>query len=287
LEFARELYANGKEVPRNTNMFTAFKITQEYIKERVVIYNASFLSTEFFSRTDILVPSKEDDSWEIIEVKSSINIKPDNIKDLSFQLHVAKLCGLNISNCSILNVNPKYVFDEKLDLNQFFVKVSLLERMKNNRDEFLRLLDYSKSLIHNKEIWYDHNALTLERLKDLWLGAPGRETIFPAKRERHMRRKMKPGQFLLGEMEAMDSDHPSKEHLWVLKRRVRRTHWKNRTNIRHGEACGFDPHRSIGARQGEFFHIGEKPISTNELMMIADQFELDYDNVNGDQHKGI
>jgi hypothetical protein len=95
----------------------------------------------------------------------------------------------------------------------------------------------------NKEIWYDHNALTLERLKDLWLGAPGRETIFPAKRERHMRRKMKPGQFLLGEMEAMDSDHPSKEHLWVLKRRVRRTHWKNRTNIRHGEACGFDPHR--------------------------------------------
>lgn len=149
---ARELYANGKEVPRNTNMFTAFKITQEYIKERAVIYNASFLSTEFFSRTDILVPSKEDDSWEIIEVKSSINIKPDNIKDLSFQLHVAKLCGLNISNCSILNVNPKYVFDEKLDLNQFFVKVSLLERMKNNRDEFLRLLDYSKSLIHKKEI---------------------------------------------------------------------------------------------------------------------------------------
>ena len=90
------------------------------------------------------------------QVKSSINIKPDNIKDLSFQLHVAKLCGLNISNCSILNINPKYVFDNKLDLNQFFVKVSLLERMKNNKEEFLRLLNYSKSLIHKRKFLRSH-----------------------------------------------------------------------------------------------------------------------------------
>ncbi len=148
---ARSLYPKGVEVPRNLNMFSAYKITQELIQERKVIYNASFLSTEFFSRTDILVPSEEDDSWEIILVKSSINIKRDNTKDLSFQLHVTKLCGLTIKDCSILNVNPHYLFDKELDLKQFFVKVSLLEKMKYAKDEFSKQLNYFKSLIHMEE----------------------------------------------------------------------------------------------------------------------------------------
>ncbi|HRG73359.1 MAG TPA: DUF2779 domain-containing protein [Leptospiraceae bacterium] len=148
---ARNLYPNGVEIPRQTSMFSAHKLTQKNLEERKVIYNASFLSSEFFSRTDILIPSEEDDSWEIIQIKSSINIKRDNVKDLLFQLHVAKLCGLNIKDCSILNVNPHYVFENELDLKQFFVKISLLEKMKYARDEFSKQLTYFKSLIHKAD----------------------------------------------------------------------------------------------------------------------------------------
>lgn len=176
------------------------------------------------------------------------------------------------------------------------VLAALRAVVDTNKAQYCRLLltpDESKHgerslpIEIDREIWYDHDALTQAQLENLWLGAPGRETILPAKRERSMRRKMKPGQFLIGEMEAMDPEHPSKEHLWVLKRRVRCTHWKNRTNIRHGEACGFDPHRSTGVRQGEFFHIGKKALSTRDLFMVADQFELDYDNSHGAQHSGV
>ncbi len=149
---ARSLYSNGIEVPKNLNMFYSHTVTQKLIQERKIIYNACFLSTEFFSKTDILIPSNEDDSWEILEVKSSINIKRDNIKDLLFQQHVAKLCGIKINNCSILNVNPEYVFSGSLDLKQFFIKTSVVEKMKFAQDEFLSQLEYFKSLIHKPEI---------------------------------------------------------------------------------------------------------------------------------------
>ena len=148
---AHTLYANGSEIPKNLNMYHSHKVTQKLIKERQIIYNACFLSTEFFSKTDILIPSEIDDSWEIIEVKSSINIKRDNIKDLLFQRHVAELCGIKINNCSILNVNPEYIYDGTFDINQFFIKTNLLEKMKYAQEEFLKQISYLKGLIHKQE----------------------------------------------------------------------------------------------------------------------------------------
>ena len=152
LLFARSLYPDGIEVSKKSNMYSAHHTTQKLIKERKTIYNASFLSSEYFSKTDILVPSTQDDSWEIIEIKSSINIKRDNVKSLSFQLHVAKLCGLQINNCSILNINPDYVYDGNLAISQFFVKTSLTDKIKFAQEEFHRQLEYLKGLIKKTEV---------------------------------------------------------------------------------------------------------------------------------------
>jgi hypothetical protein len=145
----------------------------------------------------------------------------------------------------------------------------------------------SLPILPDREVWYDHDQLTQESLEALWLGAPGRQTILPAKRERPMPATIRKGQFFIGEVHAMDPDHSSKEHLWVLKRRVRQGAWNKRTSLRHGDACGFDPHRSTGIRQGEFFLTGGPPLKTDDLIMIAEQFELDYENSNGTQHTGI
>ncbi len=143
-------------------------------------------------------------------------------------------------------------------------------------------------LVPGREVWYDHAALPQSELERLWLGGPGREIILPAKRERELPKTLPKGAFFIGEVHAMDPDHPSAEHLWVLKRRVRQGAWDNRTSIRHGDACGFDPHRSTGIRQGEFFVTGRKRVTTNDLLMIAEQFELDYENSNGElQHSGV
>lgn len=140
------------------------------------------------------------------------------------------------------------------------------------------------SLITDHEIRYDHSQITPEILKKLWLGAPGREMILPFQIRQPMRSTAKKGDFFIGEMNAMDPQHPSSEHLWILRRWVRNSSW-GKTSLRHGDAVGFDPYRSVGVRQGEFFAT-EKSVKTAGLQVVAEQYELDFANSNGDQHKG-
>ncbi len=162
--------------------------------------------------------------------------------------------------------------------------------------QYLRLLLAPKESKHGErglpvgsehEIWYDYEQLPQSVLERLWLGGPGRELIQHAKRKRPMRTHLTKGDFLLAEMNAMDPEHPSREHLWVLKRKVRGAAWKDKTHLRHGDACGFDPHRSTGNRQGEYFYMGDAPLSTERLQMIAEEHELDFENSNGSQLTGV
>ncbi|HMW06602.1 MAG TPA: DUF2779 domain-containing protein [Leptospiraceae bacterium] len=146
-KYAKLIYPNGKEVPRNHSMSSSHKMTQNLIAERSIVYNASFLTSDFFSRTNILIPSSIDDSWEIIEVKSSINLKHDNILDICFQVHVARQSGLKISNCSILHVNPDYSFTGELDISQLFILKNVTDRVNSAKSQFEKQVNYLKSLI--------------------------------------------------------------------------------------------------------------------------------------------
>lgn len=211
------------------------------------------------------------------------------------------LFGCDSASTTVHVEGEKAVVETRVTLVDPHPQNKVLEALRSilntRKAQYCRLLltpaeskhgERSLPIIPDREVWYDHSLLTREQLERLWLGGPGREIILPAKRERPMPQTVRKGQFFIGEVVAMDPDHPSKEHLWVLKRRVRQGAWQNRTRLRHGDACGFDPHRSTGIRQGEFFMTGGTPLSTKDLIMIAEQFELDYENSNGgSQHAGI
>lgn len=181
-KFAKSIYSNGKEVPRNLNMHAAHRMTQELLQSRDIVYNASFLSTEYFSKSNILKPAIDGETWEIIEVKPSINIKQDNFKDISFQFHVAQSCGVKISKCFILHINPNYMYEGELDINQLFTLREITEKINSSRVEFKKELEYRKSLIYQKEIpqiTVEHSCSTPKNciLKTCW-GDLGDANIF-------------------------------------------------------------------------------------------------------------
>lgn len=176
---------------------------------------------------------------------------------------------------------------------QNHVLAVLRDLVAGGQAKYLRLLiappeskrvEHGLPLLPSHEIYYDHSAITSEMLRNLWLGAPGRETIAPAKRRRPLRDTVSKGEFFIGEMNAMDPDHPSREYLWILRRWVRNLQ-RDKTALRHGDAVGFDPYRSVGIRQGEFF-CTEGSVKTADLQIIAEQYELDFAHSNGGQHKG-
>lgn len=51
----------------------------------------------------------EQNTYDLIEVKSSTKVKPEHEFDVAFQLLVLEKCGLNIRNVSILHVNKDYM----------------------------------------------------------------------------------------------------------------------------------------------------------------------------------
>ena len=70
-----------------------------------------------YSRADVLVPIGQD-LWDIVEVKSSTKVKPENIDDVSFQKHVYEKAGLKIRKCFLMIVNNEYVKKGKIDVKK-------------------------------------------------------------------------------------------------------------------------------------------------------------------------
>ncbi len=106
-EIAKKLFSNGVDVPTED-----FKLnlqqTKALLTERRPIFEAGFLSGELYARVDVLRPSGNN-GWEIIEVKSSTNVKDEHIQDVAFQKHVCEKAGLKITGCSLMRIDNQYV----------------------------------------------------------------------------------------------------------------------------------------------------------------------------------
>jgi hypothetical protein len=84
------------------------------------IYEAAFIFDGVRIRVDILERS-EDETWNLVEVKSSTSVKEVYYPDVALQYYVLEGCGLNIGRAGILHINNQYVYDgQKLDLESLF-----------------------------------------------------------------------------------------------------------------------------------------------------------------------
>ncbi len=86
-------------------------------------------------RPDVLV-RKEGNRWELIEVKSSTSVQNVHLHDVAFQNYVLEKCGLEISDCSILHLNRKYVLDKEIDLKGIFERHELSSAKFLGKEEF-------------------------------------------------------------------------------------------------------------------------------------------------------
>ncbi len=76
--------------------------------ERQPLFEAGFLYKNAFAMADILVPAEED-QWDIVEVKSSTDVKEEHIADVAFQKYVYQGAGLKIRSSYIMHINNQYV----------------------------------------------------------------------------------------------------------------------------------------------------------------------------------
>ena len=79
------------------------------------VYEATFVSDPFVARADMLVRAQG--AWNVLEVKSSTNEKPELIDDLAYTVMVCEKAGLPVNRATLLLVSKDYRLgmpDEKL-----------------------------------------------------------------------------------------------------------------------------------------------------------------------------
>ena len=117
-ELARKLFPGGIDIPTDDFMGNINQ-TKEFLEQRKPLFEAGILAEGIYSRVDILNPSNEN-SWDIIEVKSTTSVKDVHLDDVSFQKYCCEKLGLKIEKSFLMHINNLYVKEGEIDPEKFF-----------------------------------------------------------------------------------------------------------------------------------------------------------------------
>lgn len=96
------------------------------------IAEASFMCDGLYCAVDIL--HKDEDGWNIVEVKSSTEIRDEYIDDMAFQLYVVEKCGLKINKIYNMHIDNTYIRHGDLELDKLFALEDCTGVVRNRAD---------------------------------------------------------------------------------------------------------------------------------------------------------
>ncbi len=152
-EVARYLFGSHINIEYRENLSQMIEDTINTIEsyKDVIITEASFTYKNNFCSVDIL--KKNNNTYEIYEIKSSTELKDIYINDASYQYYVLTSLGLKVTKVSLVHINSNYIRIGDLDLDQLFIKQDitkeikdLQENVKNNIKEINEYVEKSEEL---------------------------------------------------------------------------------------------------------------------------------------------
>ena len=131
-DLAKQLFPHGVEIEFDSSNFDGMLAkTKELINNGCeVIYEATFKENGIFAMADILV--KNQDSWDIYEVKASTNVKEYHLNDASVQWYSLSN-AINLNKVYIVHINNSYERNGSLDIKNLFSIVDITEEVQNRQ----------------------------------------------------------------------------------------------------------------------------------------------------------
>lgn len=128
-EVARYLFGSHINIEYRENLSQMIEDTINTIDsyKDVIITEASFNYNHNFCSVDIL--KKNNNSYEIYEIKSSTELKDVYINDASYQYYVLNNLGLKATKVCLVHINSDYIRIGDLDLEQLFTKQDITKEV--------------------------------------------------------------------------------------------------------------------------------------------------------------
>jgi hypothetical protein len=119
---AKSLFPGGLEIEgKPWDYHGLLARTGQALRKKIPLYEAAFGYGDAFARTDILNPAG-DGAWDLIEVKSSTEVKKVNIDDLALQKYVVEGSGLHVRKCILMHINSAYVRAGAVEVEKLFTQ---------------------------------------------------------------------------------------------------------------------------------------------------------------------
>lgn len=136
---ARTLYPDGIFV-NEFNPQTASTYTNDLLENSThqVLFEATFLAENYITKADILI--RNEDGWELIEVKSTVAEKKEFIDDMAYTTMIAQAAGLSPSVVSLMLIDRNYRFG--MPTEKLFVKLDMTEKVLDRVEEFKTVFDF-------------------------------------------------------------------------------------------------------------------------------------------------
>ena len=104
------------------------------------IFEATFQNSNLLVRVDVL-QRQPHNRWQLIEVKSSTEVKPYHVHDVAIQNHVLCACGLDVSSACLMHLNRDYRYDgTHYDPEKLFTIQNLTQQVMDLNAELPELL---------------------------------------------------------------------------------------------------------------------------------------------------
>jgi hypothetical protein len=105
--------------------------TRKYLASHSVgtLFQAVFQQEQLLAAIDVLQCDAETGWYSIQEIKSSTDVKEEHLYDLAFQVVLLRQHGIPIRQASIVHLNPGYVRQGDLDMQQLFTTVDVTTRV--------------------------------------------------------------------------------------------------------------------------------------------------------------
>jgi hypothetical protein len=146
-DYAKTLFPDGIAIDWDIGLNEVIKLTQEKLKERKPLFEAGFAYQNGYARVDILNPVSRG-KWDIIEVKSSANLKEVNLSDVAFQKYVYQGAGLEINQCYLLLIDTSYTRHGEIDPHKLFKKVEVTKEVNDLLPKVNKKIDIMLEIIN-------------------------------------------------------------------------------------------------------------------------------------------
>lgn len=147
---ATSLFPGGLEIGGGARRWdVVVEATRKALTQRRPLYEAAFLAGGGACRVDVLAPSGNG-AWELVEVKSSGQVKEVHLLDAALQCHVLESAGIELSGCYLMHLDGSYVLEGELDPEALFKKVDIAAEVAERLPEVRRRLPELLAVAHSE-----------------------------------------------------------------------------------------------------------------------------------------